>query len=479
MLSTRKTKIICTLGPAVDNEDMIRALIRGGMNAARFNFSHGSHGEHLERLNRLKAVRDSMGRPVATILDTKGPEIRIKSFAAKTVALESGAPFTLTTDDVPGDATRVSVTYGKLHEELTVGQEILIDDGLVAIRVEEICGHEIRCIVENGGTLSANKSINIPGVHIRLPALTEKDVADLKFAVENDFDYIAASFVRRAEDVEAVRQVLHACGGDDIRVIAKIENQEGVDNLDEILAAADGIMVARGDLGVEISAARVPILQKKMIRKGMQAGKPVITATQMLDSMMRNPRPTRAEVSDVANAVFDGTSCVMLSGETAGGKYPLESLQAMVGIVTEAEQSIHYWRRFMKQQIVPASNINDAITHTCCLTAKDLDAKAIIAATHTGHSARMIARFRPACPVAALTTREKIRRQLSICWGVIPFLSGEVNSTDRIFSLSTETALKEGLVKSGDTVVITAGVPLGKSGSTNLLRAEVVSEENL
>ena len=477
MLNRRKTKIICTLGPAVDSEDMIRALIRGGMNAARFNFSHGSHGEHLERLNRLKAVRDAMGCPVATILDTKGPEIRIRSFGEKTVTLDAGAPFTLTTEDVVGDETRVSVTYDRLHEELTAGQEVLTDDGLIALRVEEVSGRDIRCTVENGGTLSANKSINIPGVHIRLPALTEKDVADIRFGVENDFDYIAASFVRQAADVEAVRQVLRDCGGSDIRIIAKIENQEGVDNLDEILAAADGIMVARGDLGVEISAARVPILQKKMIRKGLQAGKPVITATQMLDSMMRNPRPTRAEVSDVANAVFDGTSCVMLSGETAGGKYPLEALQAMAGIVTEAEQSIDYWRQFMKQRIVPASNINDAITHTCCLTAKDLDAKAIVAATHSGHTARMICRFRPACPVAALTVHEKVRRQLAICWGVIPFLTGEVTSTDRILSLSTEVALKEGLVQKGETVVITAGVPLGRSGSTNLLKAAIVDGE--
>ena len=477
MLNRRKTKIICTLGPAVDSEDMIRALIRGGMNAARFNFSHGSHGEHLERLNRLKAVRDAMGCPVATILDTKGPEIRIRSFGEKTVTLDAGAPFTLTTEDVVGDETRVSVTYDRLHEELTAGQEVLIDDGLIALRVEEVSGRDIRCTVENGGTLSANKSINIPGVHIHLPALTEKDVADIRFGVENDFDYIAASFVRQAADVEAVRQVLRDCGGSDIRIIAKIENQEGVDNLDEILSAADGIMVARGDLGVEISAARVPILQKKMIRKGLQAGKPVITATQMLDSMMRNPRPTRAEVSDVANAVFDGTSCVMLSGETAGGKYPLEALQAMAGIVAEAEQSIDYWRQFMKQRIVPASNINDAITHTCCLTAKDLDAKAIVAATHSGHTARMICRFRPACPVAALTVHEKVRRQLAICWGVIPFLTGEVTSTDRILSLSTEVALKEGLVQKGDTVVITAGVPLGRSGSTNLLKAAIVDGE--
>ena len=473
----RKTKIICTLGPAVDNEDMIRTLIRTGMDAARFNFSHGSHAEHLARVNMLKSVRDTMGRPVATILDTKGPEIRIKAFDTKSIALEAGDTFTLTTEDITGNRTRVSVTYPQLHEELTPGQEILIDDGLVAIRVERIAGRDIVCTVENGGTLSANKSINIPGVHIHLPALTEKDVADIKFGVENDFDYIAASFVRRAADVDAVRSVLRECGGEDVKIIAKIENQEGVDNVDEILAAADGIMVARGDLGVEIPAANVPILQKKMIRKGMIAGKPVITATQMLDSMMRNPRPTRAEVSDVANAVFDGTGCVMLSGETASGKYPIEALTSMVDIVTQAEQSIHYWNRFQKQRWPAFSNINDAITHTCCLTAMDLDAAAIVAATNSGHTARMIARFRPACPVAALTVREKVRRQLALCWGVTPYLTGEVNSTDRIFSLSAEVALKEKLVTNGDTIVITAGVPLGRSGSTNLIKAQIIDED--
>ena len=473
----RRTKIICTLGPAVDSEDMIRTLIRTGMDAARFNFSHGSHPEHLARLNMLKAVRDAMGRPVATILDTKGPEIRIRSFETKTITLEPGDPFTLTTEDVTGNQGLVSVTYPQLHEELQPGQEILIDDGLVAIRVERIEGTNIVCTVENGGTLSANKSINIPGVHIQLPALTEKDIDDIRFGVENDFDFIAASFVRRAADVEAVRAVLHDCGGDDVKIIAKIENQEGVDNLDEILEAADGIMVARGDLGVEIPAARVPILQKQMIRKGLQQGKPVITATQMLDSMMRNPRPTRAEVSDVANAVYDGTGSVMLSGETAGGKYPVEALTAMVGIVTETESAIDYWKQFQKQRVLPASNINDAITHTCCLTAKDLNAKAILTATNSGRSARMICRFRPACPIAALTMHEKVRRQLNISWGVTPYLTGEVNSTDRIFSLSAEVALKERLVENGDTVVITAGVPLGKSGSTNLIKAQVIDEE--
>ena len=476
----RRTKIICTLGPAVDSEDMIRTLIRTGMDAARFNFSHGSHPEHLARLNMLKAVRDAMGRPVATILDTKGPEIRIRSFETKTITLEPGDPFTLTTEDVTGNQGWVSVTYPQLHQELQPGQEILIDDGLVAIRVDRIEDTKIICTVENGGTLSANKSINIPGAHIQLPALTEKDVADIRFGVENDFDFIAASFVRRAADVEAVRQVLRDCGGDEVKIIAKIENQEGVDNIDDILAAADGIMVARGDLGVEIPAARVPALQKQMIRKGLQAGKPVITATQMLDSMMRNPRPTRAEVSDVANAVYDGTSCVMLSGETAGGKYPVEALGAMLEIVTEAEGSIDYWKRFQKQLVITTSNnINDAITHTCCLTARDLNATAILAASSSGRTARMICRFRPACPVAALTMQEKTRRQLSICWGVIPFLTGEVNSTDRIFSLSAEVAVKEGLVQPGDTVVITAGVPLGKSGSTNLIKAQVIEDNSL
>ena len=475
----RKTKIICTLGPAVDTPDMIRALIRGGMNAARFNFSHGNHEEQLARLNMLKAVRDTMSRPVATILDTKGPEIRIKSFSTKTIDLHAGDSFTLVTEEIVGDHTRVSVTYPKLHEELSIGQQILIDDGLIAIRVEEIVDREIRCTVENGGILSANKSINIPGVHIQLPALTEKDIEDIRFGVENDFDYIAASFVRQAADVEAVRRVLHECGGDDVKIIAKIENQEGIDNMDAILEAADGIMVARGDLGVEIPAAKVPILQKRMIQKGLKAGKPVITATQMLDSMMRNPRPTRAEVSDVANAVFDGTSCVMLSGETASGKYPIEALKAMVEIVTDAEESIHYWKRFQKQQITTSSNINDAITHTCCLTAMDLDARAIVVTTSSGHTARMVCRFRPACPIAALTMTEKVRRQLAINWGVIPFLTGSVTSTDRIFSLSAEIALKERLVQDGDIVVITAGVPFGKTGSTNLIKAQVINEEEI
>ena len=471
----RKTKIICTLGPAVDSEDMIRTLIRSGMDAARFNFSHGSHPEHLERLSLLKAVRDAMGRPVATILDTKGPEIRIRNFDTKSISLEAGDTFTLTTREEVGDQTHVSVSYPRLHQEVAPGQEILIDDGLVAIRVDEIRGEDIVCTVENGGTLSANKSINIPGVHIHLPALTEKDVADIRFGVENDFDFIAASFVRQASDVEAVRQVLQDCRGESVKIIAKIENQEGVDNIDEILAAADGIMVARGDLGVEIPAHEVPILQKKMIKATIRAGLPVITATQMLDSMIRNPRPTRAEVSAVANAVFDGTSCVMLSGETASGKYPIEALSTMVNTVTAAEEAIDYWGRFRERSLLPVvSGISDAITHSCCLTAMDLNASAILAATRSGYTAKVISRFRPACPIVALCQNESTRRQLAISWGVHPYLSGEVDSTDRMFSLAVDVARKENAVQIGDTVVITAGVPLGQSGTTNLIKAQIV-----
>jgi len=470
----KKTKIICTLGPAVDSPEKLRALIAGGMDAARFNFSHGSHDSHKAQLDRLKEARAELGRPVAAILDTRGPEIRIKGFAGGPVRLNSGDSFTLTTREVQGDETCVSVTYPQLHTELSVGQEILIDDGLVAVRVEHIDGQDIRCRVENGGVLSNNKSINIPGAHIQLPALTPGDEEDIRFGVEQGFDYIAASFVRRADDVRAVRRVLDECGGEEVRIIAKIENQEGVDNFDAILNEADGIMVARGDLGVEIPAARVPALQKHMIRKGMQAGKPVITATQMLDSMIRNPRPTRAEVSDVANAVYDGTSCVMLSGETAGGAYPLEALATMARVVAETETAIHYWNRFRKRQFPSMSSIDDAITHSACLTAMDLQAKAIVTPTHTGHTARMVARFRPGCPVAALCPTEEVRRRLAICWAIVPVLSGEARSTDHIFEQSVGTAVEQGLADRGEVVVITAGVPLGRTGSTNLVKAHIV-----
>ena len=470
----RKTKIICTLGPSADSEEVIRALILAGMNAARFNFSHGTHDSHRAELLKLRRVRDELGAPVATILDTKGPEIRIKSFQQGPITLERGQSFTLNTQDIPGDANGVSVTYENLHNEVTPGCRILVDDGLIELVVKEISGTEIRCEVENGGPLSSNKSINIPGVHILLPSLTEKDREDLRFAAENDFDFIAASFVRKASDVEDIRACLHEYGGDSIRIISKIENREGVENLEAIIAASDGIMVARGDLGVEIPAYEVPILQKKMIKATIRAGKPVITATQMLDSMIRNPRPTRAEVSDVANAVFDGTSCVMLSGETASGKYPVEALETMVRTVVAAEQAIDYWGRFREQHVLSGSGITDAITHSCCLTAMDLGAAAILAPTETGYTARVIARYRPSCPIIALCQTEKTRRQLAISWSVRPYLTGFVDSSDRLFSLAVEVARKEGAVQTGDTVVITAGVPIGGSGTTNLIKAQVV-----
>ena len=471
----RKTKIICTLGPAVDNEESLRELMLAGMNCARFNFSHGTHESQLATLQRVKRVRDSLGLPVATMLDTKGPEIRIKTFENGPITLKKGDKFTLNTQDVPGDQNQVSVTYENLHNELYEGCRVLVDDGLVELNVEKIEGTEIHCVVDNGGNLSNNKSINIPDVHIQLPSLTEKDREDLKFAVEQDFDFVAASFVRKASDVEDVRACLKSYGGDNIRIISKIENREGVDNLDEIIDASDGIMVARGDLGVEIPAHEVPILQKRMIKSTIRQGKPVITATQMLDSMIRNPRPTRAEVSDVANAVFDGSSCVMLSGETASGKYPVEALKTMADIAEAAENAIDYWGRFRDHNLVTGtSTISNAITHSCCLTAMDLGATAILAATNSGYTAKVISRYRPACPIIAVCQSERTRRQLAISWGVQPYLTGEVDSTDRLFSVAVEVAKKEGAVKSGDTVVITAGVPIGLSGSTNLIKAQVV-----
>ncbi len=471
----RKTKIICTLGPAVDHEETMRELILAGMNCARFNFSHGSHEEQLARLNMLKRVRDALGSPVATMLDTKGPEIRIKSFASGPVTLVKDQEFTLTTEEVPGNEHQVSVTYENLHKELSEGCRVLVDDGLVELKVQRIEGQRIHCLVDNGGVLSNNKSINIPDVHIQLPSLTEKDREDLRFAVEQDYDFVAASFVRKAADVEDIRTCLREYGGDNIRIIAKIENREGVENLDDIIAASDGIMVARGDLGVEIPAHEVPILQKKMIKATIRQGKPVITATQMLDSMIRNPRPTRAEVSDVANAVFDGTSCVMLSGETASGKYPIEALKTMADVAEAAEGAIDYWGRFRENALLPGvSSISDAITHSCCLTAMDLGASAILAATKSGYTAKVISRFRPGCPIIAVCQSEKTRRQMAISWGVHPYLSGEVDSTDRLFSMAVDVARKEGAVQPGETVVITAGIPIGKSGTTNLIKAQVV-----
>lgn len=471
----RKTKIICTLGPAVDSLDSISSLLRIGMNGARFNFSHGTHESHKATLDLLRQAMKETGLCAATILDTKGPEIRIKTFENGPVELVKGQEFTLRTDDVSGDADKVSVTFEKLADDLNVGSVILVDDGLISMRVEKIEPPSIVCRVESGGTLSNNKSINLPGSSVSLPALTDRDREDLRFAVENDFDYVAASFVRSASDLAEIRACLDSFGGQDILIISKIENQQGVDNLEEIVKASDGVMVARGDLGVEIPAAAVPTIQKKMIKQCRALGKPVIVATQMLDSMISHPRPTRAEVSDVANAVFDGACCVMLSGETASGKYPLQSLATMEEIVSEAELGVDYWKRFQRGfDIKTNADISDAMTHTCCHTAYYLGAAAILTATQSGYTARLISRFHPACPIVALTPVDKVRRQLSIVWGVIPFASKQFNSTDAIFLRCGDTALEHGIVKEGDTVVITAGVPVGRTGSTNLIKAEVL-----
>ncbi|MEA4920468.1 MAG: pyruvate kinase [Clostridiaceae bacterium] len=469
----RRTKIVCTVGPAVDTEEKIEKLMLAGMDAARFNFSHGTHESHLATLEKVKRVRDRLGLPIAAILDTKGPEIRIKTFKDGKITLNQGDTFTLTTASIDGDNTRVSVTYDNLHKELTVGSPVLIDDGLVGLEVEKIEGADIVCRVISGGDLSNNKSINLPASNIRLPSMTEKDKADIVFGIENGFDFIAASFVRKASDIEDIRALLKANGGGNIAIIAKIENREGVDNMEEILTAADGVMVARGDLGVEIPAYEVPPIQKKMIEMSIRMGKTVITATQMLDSMIRNPRPTRAEVSDVANAVFDGSSAVMLSGETASGKYPIESVDTMAKIVEAAEQSINYWKRFASRDSFSA-DIPTAISHTACMTARDLGARAILAATTSGYTARSIARFMPGCPIAAMTTTEVVRRSLALTWGVRAYLAGSADSTDRMFSLCSDTAKKEGIADIGDRVVITAGVPLGCSGTTNLIKADVI-----
>lgn len=470
----RKTKMICTVGPAVDTEESLARLIEAGMNAARFNFSHGTHESHLATLNRLKKVCAEMKVPVATILDTKGPEIRIGLFKDAKVLLEAGQIFVLTNRDVEGDNHMVSQSYAGLAEDLTVGDRVLIDDGLIEMVVEQIEGGDVICKVINGGAVSNNKSVNIPNVKVKLPALTEKDRSDLKFAVEHDMDYIAASFVRKASDVNEIREQLRRHGGSDIRIMSKIENREGLDNIDEIIEASDAIMVARGDLGVEIPLEEVPAVQKLIIRKATMAGKPVVTATQMLDSMTRNPRPTRAEVNDVANAVYDGTSCVMLSGESANGQYPVETAATMARICEAAEASTHYWKRFRTRSVQDNLTINDAITHTACQTAMDLNASAILTATKSGHTARMVSRYRPECPVVALCSDEKVRRQLSLSWGVTAHMGDEVESTDKLFAMCAYVALKENDIKVGDTVVITAGVPIGKSGSTNLIKAQVI-----
>lgn len=470
----RKTKIICTLGPATDDEDILRQLMRSGMNVARVNFSHGTHEEQKKRIEQFKRIREELKLPVALLLDTKGPEIRIKTFSKGKVTLSAGETFTLTTDEVEGTDKIVSVTYKELNKDLKAGDTILIDDGLIELNVVKIQGNEIVCEVKNGGDVSNNKSINIPNAAIHLPYMSEKDRADILFGIENDFDFIAASFVRTAYDVMEVKKILEENNGLDIMVISKIENQDGIRNIDEILKVSNGIMIARGDMGVEVPFEELPTIQKMLMQKCYKSGKIVITATQMLDSMIRNPRPTRAETTDVATAVFDGTSAVMLSGETAVGKYPVESLKTMAKIAGRTEKSINYKENFNLNKMDTAQNVTNAISHATCMTAHDLEASAIIAITISGATARMASKFRPNCPIIAPTPSQKAYRQMALSWGVYPVLAEMKENSDDLFEHAVDKALETKIVKNGDIVVIAAGIPSGTGGTTNMLKVHLV-----
>ena len=472
----KKTKIVCTLGPASEKEEILTQLVENGLNVCRFNFSHGTHEEHKDRLDMAKKVREKLNQPVALLLDTKGPEIRTGNFDAPEVLLEEGQTFTVTMKDVLGTKEMCTVSYKSLANDVVPGDTILIDDGLVGLRVNEINGDDIVCTVENSGIVKNHKGVNVPGVKINLPAITEKDISDIEFGISQGIDYIAASFVRKASDVLAIREILERNNATDIQIISKIENQEGVDNLDEILKVSDGIMVARGDLGVEIPTEDIPVVQKMMIKKCNELAKPVITATQMLDSMMRNPRPTRAEVTDVANAIYDGTDAIMLSGETAAGKYPVESVKIMATIAKRTEQTLDY-NNLLKQNAKNNSTVTDAISHATCSTAVDLDASAIITSTSSGHTARMVSKFRPKCPIVATTNDEKVMRRLALTWGVYSIKSADSKNTDEVIENSIEAARSANYIKNGELVVITAGVPVGISGTTNLIKVHVISEE--
>ncbi len=482
----RKTKIVCTLGPSTDKEGVLRRLIEEGMNVARFNFSHGSHEEQMERLLMLRRIREEMKRPVAALLDTKGPEIRLMDFAEGRAELKAGQMFTLTTEEIKGDASRVSITYKGLPGDVKTGNRILIDDGLIEMEVTEIrpCGGEkaegkhdvpmdIVCRVLNGGVVSNKKGVNVPNVVLSMPYISEKDYQDIVFAVEHDYDYIAASFVRTAEDVLAIREILEEKGGEDIFIIAKIENMQGVENIDEIIRVSDGIMVARGDMGVEIPLEEVPVIQKMIIKKVAEAGKKVITATQMLDSMMKNPRPTRAEATDVANAIYDGTSAIMLSGETAAGMYPVEALKTMVRIAVRTEQDINYLNRFKLRKTMSNPDVTNAISHATCTMAGDLNAAAIIAVSKSGRTTGMVSKYRPSCPIIGTCLTGKVYRQLALAWGVVPLLIEEKTQAEELFDHAVDAAESAGIIKRGDVVVLTAGVPLGVSGTTNLIKVQV------
>lgn len=470
----RKTKIICTMGPATDNQEVLEKLVIGGMNVARFNFSHGTHEEQSRRMQAVRDARSKCGKPVALMLDTKGPEIRVRNFSGGKVFLENGQEFRLTGDEITGNSATASITYRDLYKDVSVGTTILIDDGLIEMKVCRIEDKDIVCTVVNGGYVSDHKGVNVPDAHINIDFLSDIDRDDIIFGIENDVDFIAASFVRCADDVHQIRDLLEENNGRGIKIISKIENQEGLDNIDEIIEASDGIMVARGDMGVEIPEEEVPVAQKMIIKKVYEAGKLVITATQMLESMINNPRPTRAETADVANAIYDGTSAIMLSGETAAGKFPVEALAMMVRIAERTERDIDYKKRFFNGGRLYNPDVTNAICHATCTTAYDLNASAIIVVTKSGSSARMVSRYRPDCNIIGCATSEKVCRQLNLSWGVIPVLLDEKQDIFDLFAYAVRESKKQGLVKTGDTAVITAGVPIGMSGTTNMLKVEVI-----
>ena len=469
----RKTKIICTLGPSTDKDGVLRELIANGMNVARFNFSHGSHEEHKGRLDLLKSLREELGKPVAALLDTKGPEIRLKDFKNGTEMLEADQTFTLTTRDVEGTKEICSITYKDLPQDVAPGGTIMLDDGLIKLQIQTVNDIDIVCTVLNNGKIKNKKGVNVPGVHLSMPYMSQRDKDDIIFGIEQGFDFIAASFVRTAQDVYEIRNLLNEYDSN-IRIIAKIENREGVNNIDSILAAADAVMVARGDLGVEIDFTELPGIQKTIIDRSFSFGKPIVTATQMLDSMMVNPRPTRAEISDVANAIYDGTSAIMLSGETAAGAYPVEALKTMSAIAERTEQEGHYLRGRLMEPNTGKISVSDATAHAACLTAKDVNAAAIVTVSESGTTARLLSKYRPQQPIIACVMKEQVQRQLSLSWGITSLMMPLAHSTDELIEMSTALAKENGFLHNGELAVVTAGVPVGISGTTNMIKIHMV-----
>ena len=469
----RKTKIICTLGPSTDKDGVLRELIANGMNVARFNFSHGSHEEHKGRLDLLKSLREELGKPVAALLDTKGPEIRLKDFKNGTEMLEAGQTFTLTTRDVEGTKEICSITYKDLPQDVVPGGTIMLDDGLIKLQIQTVNDTDIVCTVLDNGKIKNKKGVNVPGVHLSMPYMSQRDKDDIIFGIEQGFDFIAASFVRTAQDVYEIRNLLNEYDSN-IRIIAKIENREGVNNIDSILAAADAVMVARGDLGVEIDFTELPGIQKNIIERSFSFGKPIVTATQMLDSMMVNPRPTRAEISDVANAIYDGTSAIMLSGETAAGAYPVEALKTMSAIAERTETENHARVEYLTEATNGKISVSDATAHAACLTAKDVNAAAIVTVSESGTTARLLSKYRPQQPIIACVMKEQVQRQLSLSWGITSLMMPLAHSTDELIEMSTALAKENGFLHNGELAVVTAGVPVGISGTTNMIKIHMV-----